>query len=184
MIGHPSNGQPGIRSLVTTSATGTQQVAAALAGLVRAGDLLVLCGDLGAGKTAFTQGFGRALGVTVPITSPTFTLANRYAGTDLTVHHLDVYRLSHIDEVRDLGLHELVDDRSVTVIEWGDAIAGALPGGYLEVRRTLGAGPDDRIIDLRTVGTDWSEREVALLALESPAAMSDPDSGDGGGEPC
>ena len=158
----------------TTSAEDTQAVAAALAGLSRAGDLLVLCGDLGAGKTAFTQGFGRALGVTTPITSPTFTLANRYAGDELTVHHLDVYRLSHIDEVRDLGLHELVDDRSVTLIEWGDAISGALPGGYLEVRLTLGDGSDDRVLELRTVGVDWSDREVALLALEAPVG------GDGG----
>jgi len=158
----------------TTSAEGTQAVAAALAGLSRAGDLLVLCGDLGAGKTAFTQGFGRALGVTTPITSPTFTLANRYAGDALTVHHLDVYRLSHIDEVRDLGLHELVDDRSVTLIEWGDVISGALPGGYLEVRLTLGESSDDRVLELRTVGADWSDREVALLALEAPVG------GDGG----
>ena len=86
----------------TTSALQTQEVASSLAALVQAGDLLVLCGDLGAGKTAFTQGFGRALGVTTPITSPTFTLANRYEGDALTVNHLDVYRLSHIDEVQDL----------------------------------------------------------------------------------
>jgi tRNA threonylcarbamoyladenosine biosynthesis protein TsaE len=158
---------PPIRSLTTSSVLGTQAVAAALARLSQAGDLLVLCGDLGAGKTAFTQGFGQALGVTTPITSPTFTLANRYEGAELVVHHLDVYRLSHIDEVRDLGLHELVDDRSVTLIEWGDVIAGALPGGYLEVRLILCDGPDDRILELRTVGVDWSDREVALLALES-----------------
>ena len=178
MIGHPSTEQPGIRSLATTSAAETQAVAIALAGLVRAGDLLVLCGDLGAGKTAFVQGFGRALGVTAPITSPTFTLANRYHGQELTVHHLDVYRLVHIDEVRDLGLHELVDDHSVTVIEWGDAIAGALPGGYLEVRLTLGDGPDDRMVGIRTVGVEWSDREVALLALEPAATGGDPEGTD------
>ncbi len=172
------SGHRAVRSLATTSAVGTQAVAAVLAGLSRAGDLVVLCGDLGAGKTAFTQGFGRALGVTTPITSPTFTLANRYAGAELTVHHLDVYRLSHIDEVRDLGLHELVDDRSVTLIEWGDAISGALPGGYLEVRLTLGDGPEDRVLELRTVGSDWSDREVALLALDQVHPVS------GGGDPC
>ena len=114
----------------------------------------------------------------MPITSPTITLANRYQGEELTVHHLDVYRLAHIDEVRDLGLHELVDDRSVTVIEWGDAIAGALPGGYLEVRLTLGAGPADRVVGLRTVGVEWSDREGALLALEPAAADGDPDGTD------
>ncbi len=149
----------------TTSALQTQKVAASLAALVQAGDLLVLGGDLGAGKTAFTQGFGRALGVTTPITSPTFTLANRYEGDALTVNHLDVYRLSHIDEVRDLGLHELVDGRSVTLVEWGDAIVGALPGGYLEVRLSLGVGPDDRLLEFRIIGVDWADREEGLLGL-------------------
>ena len=149
----------------TTSALQTQEVAASLAALVQAGDLLVLCGDLGAGKTAFTQGFGRALGVTTPITSPTFTLANRYEGDALTVNHLDVYRLSHIDEVQDLGLHELIDGRSVTLVEWGDAIVGALPGGYLEVRLSLGVGPDDRLLEFRIIGVDWADREEGLLGL-------------------
>ncbi|MBT5567956.1 MAG: tRNA (adenosine(37)-N6)-threonylcarbamoyltransferase complex ATPase subunit type 1 TsaE [Acidimicrobiaceae bacterium] len=152
-------------TLGTASAEGTMAVAASLAGLARAGDLVVLCGDLGAGKTAFTQGFGRALGVTTPVTSPTFTLANRYEGTDLTLNHLDVYRLDHIDEVRDLGLHELLDSRSVTLVEWGDAIAGALPGGYLEVRIRLGDGPDDRLLDFRIVGSEWSDRDAGLRAL-------------------
>ena len=149
----------------TTSALQTQKVASSLAALVQAGDLLVLCGDLGAGKTAFTQGFGRALGVTTPITSPTFTLANRYEGDALTVNHLDVYRLSHIDEVQDLGLHELIDGRSVTLVEWGDAIVGALPGGYLEVRLSLGGGPDDRLLEFRIIGVDWADREEGLLGL-------------------
>ena len=149
----------------TTSALQTQEVAASLAALVQAGDLLVLCGDLGAGKTAFTQGFGRALGVTTPITSPTFTLANRYEGDALTVNHLDVYRLSHIDEVQALGLHELIDGRSVTLVEWGDAIVGALPGGYLEVRLSLGVGPDDRLLEFRIIGPDWADREEGLLRL-------------------
>ena len=161
--------------IATHSAGQTMAVARSLAGLVRAGDLIVLCGDLGAGKTAFTQGLGRALGVTTPVTSPTFTLANRYEG-DFVVNHLDVYRLVHIDEVRDLGLHELLDDRSVTVIEWGDAIAGALPGGYLEVRMTLGDGPDDRFLELRTVGDGWADREATLAAMDASTAD--------GGEPC
>ncbi len=161
--------------VATNSAGQTMAVASSLAGSVRAGDLIVLCGDLGAGKTAFTQGLGRALGVTTPITSPTFTLANRYEG-DLVVNHIDVYRLIHIDEVRDLGLHELLDDRSVTVIEWGDAIAGALPGGYLEIRMVLGDGPDDRFLEFRTVGDGWADREATVAAMD----VSMP----GGGELC
>ena len=161
----------------TGSAVATQAVAARLAALVGAGDLIVLCGDLGAGKTTFTQGFGEALGVTSPVTSPTFTLANRYEGA-LIVNHLDVYRLAHIAEVEDLGLAELVDDRAVTLIEWGDAIAGALPGGYLEVRIRLGDGTDDRTLEFRAVGTEWRDREAALVGL------ADGGPGDAGGAPC
>jgi tRNA threonylcarbamoyladenosine biosynthesis protein TsaE len=164
----------------TGSAEATQVIAARLAALVRAGDLIVLCGDLGAGKTTFTQGFGGALGVKDPITSPTFTIANRYEGA-LVVNHLDVYRLAHIDEVADLGLAELVDDRSVTLIEWGDAIAGALAGGYLEVRISLGEGPDERTLEFRTVGNDWQGREAALSGLAGDGTGV---AGEAGGTPC
>ena len=117
-----------------TSAVGeTQALAAELAALAEPGDLIVLAGDLGAGKTAFVQGFGRGLGVTEPITSPTFTLAQQYEGR-LLVHHLDVYRLDQLGEVAELGLGELLDDGGVVLIEWGDAILPVLPNDYLEVR--------------------------------------------------
>ena len=148
----------------TSDVEQTRSIAGRIAGLVRPGDLILLSGDLGAGKTAFVQGFGRALGVEDPITSPTFTLAQRYEGT-MVVNHLDVYRLGHIDEVLDLALPELLDERSVTVIEWGDAIAGALPADYLEVQLRLGHGPNDRVIALRAVGEAWSAREAALDRL-------------------
>ena len=81
----------------------TQALAASIAELVIAKDVLLLVGDLGAGKTAFTQGFGKSLGVGEPITSPTFTLAKSYSGR-LTLNHLDVYRIEDLEEVRDLSL--------------------------------------------------------------------------------
>ncbi|MBL8776570.1 MAG: tRNA (adenosine(37)-N6)-threonylcarbamoyltransferase complex ATPase subunit type 1 TsaE [Acidimicrobiales bacterium] len=147
--------------VATTSAAGTRAVAAAVAGQVRAGDLLVLAGDLGAGKTAFTQGFGAALGVEVPITSPTFTLAQRYEGR-LRVHHLDVYRLSGPEEAADLDIADLLEDEAVTLIEWGDTIRPALPPDFLEVRFTLGEGDDDRSIAFTAVGPGWTDRLPAL----------------------
>ncbi|HNB93956.1 MAG TPA: tRNA (adenosine(37)-N6)-threonylcarbamoyltransferase complex ATPase subunit type 1 TsaE, partial [Microthrixaceae bacterium] len=116
----------------TASVLETRDLAAALAELARPSDLLVLVGDLGAGKTAFTQGFGRGLGIDEQITSPTFALVRSYTGR-LDLYHLDVYRLEQVSEALDLGLSELLDDGSVTVIEWGDTIAPALPHDYLEV---------------------------------------------------
>lgn len=155
----------------TASATETQNKAAAVAGLVRAGDLLLLIGDLGAGKTSFTQGFGRALGVDTPITSPTFTLAQQYQGDALRLHHLDVYRLVQLEEVMDLGLGELLDDEAVVLIEWGDTIAAALPNDYLEIRISFESGDDDRSITLKPVGESWVARMGELAAAMESEIM-------------
>jgi tRNA threonylcarbamoyladenosine biosynthesis protein TsaE len=148
--------------LTTSSARETQEVASKIAALIEQGDLVLLVGELGAGKTTFAQGFGQALGVVEPITSPTFTLAREYEGQRLTMHHLDVYRLEQIDEVLDLALPELLDSASVTLIEWGDAIIPALPGEYLEVRLEYGDDDDERVIGVRPVGRRWLSRETAL----------------------
>lgn len=149
--------------LVTTtdSVEQTRALAAAVAELARPGDLLLLVGDLGAGKTAFTQGFGAGLGVEDQITSPTFALVQGYSGR-LNMHHLDVYRLEQIDEALDLGLSELLDDGSVTLIEWGDTIISTLPRDYLEVRVSFGEGADDRTIELHPVGSSWRARQRVL----------------------
>ncbi len=144
--------------LCTASVENTHEVAAAIARRAEPGDLILLCGDLGAGKTAFAQGFGAALGIEEPITSPTFTLANRYDGR-LRLNHLDVYRLEHLAEVLDLDLPELIDDDAVTLIEWGDAIAPALSNDYLVVRLAFTTeGPDSRTIEIMANGDRWLDR--------------------------
>lgn len=150
----------------TGGAEETRELAAALAELVAPGDIILLVGDLGAGKTAFTQGLARALGVTEQVTSPTFTLVRSYTGR-LPLHHLDVYRLEHLQEAEELGLAELVDGQGVVVIEWGDAVAPMLPPEYLEVRIVLGDGDDDRELTFRPVGPRWAARtEAVRRALE------------------
>jgi len=164
--------------LVTHSTDSTKRLAAALAELARPGDLVLLAGDLGAGKTAFTQGFGRALGVEERITSPTFTLVSQYHGR-LLLNHLDVYRLEQLDEVHDLGLAELLDEEGVTVIEWGDAIIPALPANYLEIRFSFGKDDDDRDISVIPVGPRWVARSRALstalnLWLAPPSELGQP----------
>jgi tRNA threonylcarbamoyladenosine biosynthesis protein TsaE len=151
----------------TSGVEHTRGLAAAVAELARPGDIILLAGDLGAGKTAFSQGFGRALGVDEPITSPTFTLVNRYDGR-LPFYHLDVYRLDRLDEVADLGLAEFLDEGGVMLIEWGDTITPVLPADFLEVRIELGDDDDDRRFAFRTVGTRWAARQRALTATLAP----------------
>lgn len=141
----------------TRSAKETRALAGAVAGLVQPGDLILLSGELGTGKTAFVQGFGQALGVDDPITSPTFALAQRYEGK-LVVHHLDVYRLDQLHEVYDLGVPELLDEGGVVLIEWGDAVAPALPSGHLEVHLTYADDPDQRELGFMLAGPSWAAR--------------------------
>jgi tRNA threonylcarbamoyladenosine biosynthesis protein TsaE len=152
----------------TTAVAETQALAAALAELARPGDLVLLAGDLGAGKTAFTQGFGRGLGIEETITSPTFTLAREYDGTRLRLHHLDVYRMESMAEVFDVDLPELLDDNAVVLIEWGEAIVGSLPADYLEVALHLGDEDDDRVLEVHPVGPSWAGRAKAVAAAIRP----------------
>jgi tRNA threonylcarbamoyladenosine biosynthesis protein TsaE len=158
----------------TTSVAETQALAAALAELARPGDLVLLSGDLGAGKTAFAQGFGRGLGVEDLITSPTFTLAREYQGSRLRLHHIDVYRMESMAEVFDVDLPELLDDNAVVLIEWGEAIVASVPADYLEVAIRLGEGDDDRVLELRPVGTSWAGRSKAVATAIAPWAAEVP----------
>ncbi|MCU0270117.1 MAG: tRNA (adenosine(37)-N6)-threonylcarbamoyltransferase complex ATPase subunit type 1 TsaE [Acidimicrobiales bacterium] len=171
----------------TRSVGETRALAAALAELARPGDLVVLAGDLGAGKTAFVQGYGAELGVTERITSPTFTILSSYQGR-LPLHHLDVYRLDQVEEAYDLGLAELLDEGGVTLIEWGDTILPALPTDYLEIRFLLGDHDDDRRLELVGVGARWAARTRALRTALRPWLVDDAQVGEAptadGGAPC
>jgi tRNA threonylcarbamoyladenosine biosynthesis protein TsaE len=136
--------------------TGTHAVAAAIAGVARPGDVIVLAGEMGAGKTAFAQGFGRALGVTEPITSPTFTLVHSYPLSHrLTLHHADIYRLERTRDIDDLALPELAAFNGIVLVEWGD-VAGSALGDHLEVRISH---VDDLDKDLADEPDQKSDRE-------------------------
>ncbi len=144
---------------------GTAAVAISVAGVLRAGDLVLLTGELGAGKTAFTRALAGALGVREPVTSPTFTLVRQYrtdVGVDLL--HADLYRLEQMAEVLDLGLHEQLEDGAVAVVEWGERGVPALLPEHLAI--TLAADRPERetarSIELRAVGAPWRERWAEL----------------------
>jgi tRNA threonylcarbamoyladenosine biosynthesis protein TsaE len=142
----------------------THAVATAIAALVKAGDVIVLAGDMGAGKTAFAQGFGRALGVTEPITSPTFTVVHTYDTGRIVMHHADLYRLDRRSEVEDLGLDEMIDGRGVLLVEWGDVVADSF-GDHLEVLLERVDDSDEaRRITIRSIGRRWDTRWSKLEA--------------------
>ena len=161
---------------VTESAEETKQLAAGLARLVRPGDVVLLVGDLGAGKTAFAQGFAAALGVSGPVTSPTFALVRHYrCGPESPVRtliHADVYRTGSVAEVTDLALAELVEEDAVVVVEWGDMAAPALGESALEVTLVVSdatANPDARSVAVAGRGR-WSERAGEVAAVLEPMA--------------
>ena len=150
----------------------TQAVAGAVASLARAGDLVLLVGELGVGKTAFVQGFARRLGVAVPVTSPTFTLVHRYEATPV-IHHVDVYRLDRLSELADLGLPEMLEE-GVTLIEWGDVVTPALPSDFLEILLTYvdDDAVDERDIAFSVVGRSWTGRMAASPFPFEPCASA------------
>ena len=151
-------------TLATKSPDDTREVGSQLAQLVRPGDVLLLGGELGAGKTTFTQGFGRALGVAEHITSPTFIIVRSYEGS-LRLNHIDLYRLDDLDEVVELGLPEIFDDRAVTLIEWGERAVPTMEPDFLELWLEFGDGEDDRRLQIRPVGAAWSARTSRLSAV-------------------
>jgi len=142
----------------------THALAAAIAGLAKVGDVILLAGDMGAGKTAFAQGFGRALGITEPITSPTFTVVHTYDTGRVVLHHADLYRLDRRSEVDDLGLDELTEGRGILLVEWGDVLAETFGDHLVILIERTDDSDDARRITIRSVGRRWETRWAKLEA--------------------
>ena len=155
------------------SADETLALGKRVAGVLALGDVVVLTGDLGAGKTVLAKGIAAGLGVTEPVVSPTFTIMREYEG-DVPLQHLDVYRLDHLQEVIDLGLDEILDGHAVTVVEWGEGVSGLLPQDRLEIVLMVlppeEADDDTRVIELRATGPSWAPRDRALHAAATGEA--------------
>lgn len=148
-------------SLLLRDADATMDLGRRLAALLRAGDLLVLTGGLGAGKTTLTRGLGEGLGVRGPVTSPTFVIARVHPslvqGPELV--HVDAYRLGGSAELDDLDLDTDLET-AVTVVEWGAGLAEGLAQDRLEVSLTADPVTEHRSVDLRGVGPRWSDVDV------------------------
>ena len=137
----------------------THALARRVADLLRPGDVLGVHGDLGAGKTAFVQGLARGLGVTGPVSSPTFTLIHEHEGGRIPLFHLDVYRLQKPDDLADIGFDDYVAAGGAVVIEWAERVAPLLPDERLDISLEEIDGQEGRRIELVGRGPRW---ETAL----------------------
>jgi tRNA threonylcarbamoyladenosine biosynthesis protein TsaE len=158
-------------SVLLSSAAATRELGRRLAELLRAGDVVILSGELGAGKTTFVQGVGAGLGVRGAVTSPTFVISRVHPATlgRPALVHVDAYRLGGEADLDDLDL-DAYTDRAVTLVEWGDGLAEALSPDRLRVHFARDVlGDDDRRVTVTPTGSRWIG--VPLQAKLEPAAM-------------
>jgi tRNA threonylcarbamoyladenosine biosynthesis protein TsaE len=164
-------------TLVSLSPKHTILLGAALGELLRSGDVVLLSGDLGAGKTQFAKGVAQALGVAQPVTSPTFNLVLEYeTARGVPLRHFDLYRLESEAELVDLDYFGLLEDAAISIVEWGDRFSAALPLDYLLIVFEL-RDEDARHLRFEAVGL----RATNLLAqlrqkcggLEEPTASEE-----------
>ena len=136
----------------SSSVEETQKIAAGIAAQVKPGGILCLCGELGAGKTAFAQGFAKGMGYTGYVNSPTFTLLQIYEGGRLPIYHFDLYRLEgQLDEgsLEEIGFFDCIDGTGLCLIEWANYAREYIPkeAAWLEIRRVAnGSLPEEREI--------------------------------------
>ncbi len=147
-------------SLHNPSPEKTSQLGASLAHLLEPGDVVLLDGELGAGKTTFTSGLAHGLGVQETIWSPTFTLVRILTSGRIPLAHVDLYRLKLVGEIDELGIDELLEQGSVVVVEWGEPAAGIFGPSYLEIKLAYdlsAVGDSNRHITLEGFGPRWLE---------------------------
>ena len=152
--------------LATTGEEETRQLGERLGRALRRGDVVLLSGDLGTGKTCLTQGIGRGLDCGSPVNSPSFVLMNEYGGRE-TLFHVDLYRLEDVEELDDLGLWDYAE-RGVLVIEWPERGAALLPGDGLVVELRYGDVERQRRLRFLPRGTRGAELVQLLEAAARP----------------
>ncbi|MEE8675112.1 tRNA (adenosine(37)-N6)-threonylcarbamoyltransferase complex ATPase subunit type 1 TsaE [Tractidigestivibacter scatoligenes] len=146
-------------SFRTTSQEETIALGRVLGGLLHEGDVLVLTGDLGAGKTQLTKGIAAGMGVTADVTSPTFTIEMVYHGRDMDLDHFDLYRLDRPEQLEDTGLFDVLGADGVCVIEWGEQFANEIGDARVDVFVTR--------LDAEAAPGEEPPREVRFVAHDA-----------------
>ena len=137
----------------TRSAKETYDLGKKIGSQAKAGEVYTLVGDLGVGKTVFTQGLAKGLGIDEPIQSPTFTIVREYEEGRLPLYHFDVYRIGDIEEMDEIGYEDYIYGEGVCLIEWANLIGEILPDHYkkIEIRKNLEKGFDYREIEIEEI---------------------------------
>ncbi len=150
-------------SLTTHSPTRTELLGAYLGAALRAGDVICLSGNLGAGKTAFARGVGAGWGAIEAVNSPTFVIAHEHRRTADTMRlvHIDCYRLNSADDAESIGIEDILAGEDAVIIEWPEHIAELLPAERLWIHLEAGEQADERILTFAASG----ERATALIAI-------------------
>jgi len=152
--------------IITTSVTETMEAGYKLGNILEPGDVICLFGDLGTGKTVFTGGIAKALGIDGYITSPTFSIVNEYNGR-LPLFHFDVYRIADTEEMFEIGFEEYLDAGGIVVIEWAGVISDIIPENRIEVKiekMGIDAGSiDKRRITFAFRGENGCKKKKELL---------------------
>lgn len=146
----------------TSSPNETEAVGSALGAVLRAGDVVALSGELGAGKTTFTRGIAAGAGTTGRVASPTFTLIREYHGP-ITIFHADLYRLDGPAQLEDIGLDEMLDAGAIVVIEWAEKAGSLLPSEYLWIELRFTEKEEVREISIRPNGVRYAEMAMKLM---------------------
>ncbi len=157
-----------LNMIILATRAETARFGMALGAKLRAGDCVALIGDLGAGKTALTKGLARGMGIVSPVTSPTYTLAQEYAGP-IPLFHADPYRLENPADVLDFGFEEYFLRGGVVVVEWADKIAELLPAERLTLQLEIAGEPDDdgeapRRLQIGAAGARYEQMKDELTA--------------------
>jgi len=142
---------------ISKNAEDTYKIGEKLGKLLFPGSIICLTGDLGTGKTAFTQGIGKGLGVSENVVSPTYTIINEYTSGRIPLYHFDVYRLESSDEMYELGCDEYFYGDGVTVVEWADSVEDVIPAERLWIIINKLEEPDQREIIMEASGSIYEE---------------------------
>lgn len=153
-----------MKEFKTFSQEETIEIGKALGRILNTGDIVCINGDLGTGKTVFTNGIAKSLGIKEHITSPTFTIVNEYSGR-VPFYHFDVYRIADSEEMFEIGFEEYLYGEGIVVIEWADIIKDILPEEVIQVtiKKNLDLGIDARIIEIVFNGSKYRDYKSRLV---------------------